>query len=159
MKLAEFAFEIGPRLFRPWARKAKYFVLIAIACTQIGGCCVYYLFIGTNVKKFLTHCLGEENCPSKEVCLVMILPIVIGINMIRNIRRLTLLSTISNGLQIAGIGIILYNISTKSWPEFPDRLPKIGEKIPQFFVSSLFIYEGISLVSILYLFNPSCDAI
>ncbi|XP_027196935.2 proton-coupled amino acid transporter 1-like [Dermatophagoides pteronyssinus] len=149
-ELAEFAFEIGPRLFRPWARKAKYFVLIAIACTQIGGCCVYYLFIGTNVKKFLTHCLGEENCPSKEVCLVMILPIVIGINMIRNIRRLTLLSTISNGLQIAGIGIILYNISTKSWPEFPDRLPKIGEKIPQFFVSSLFIYEGISLSMSLY---------
>lgn len=78
----------------------------------------------------------------------MILPIVIGINYIRNIRRLTFLSTISNFLQVAGIGIILYNLSTQPWPEFPHQLPKIGEKIPQFFVSSLFIFEGISLVCI-----------
>lgn len=91
---------------------------------------------------------GAEKSPSKEACLAMILPIVIVINYIRNIRRLTFLSTISNFLQVAGIAIILYNVFTQPWPEFPDRLPKIGEKIPQFFVSSLFIFEGISLVCI-----------
>ncbi|XP_046913565.2 proton-coupled amino acid transporter 1 [Dermatophagoides farinae] len=149
-ELAEFAFRIGPKLLRPWARIARYFVLVAIACTQIGGCCVYYLFIGTNVQKFLSQIYGTEKSPSKEACLAMILPIVIGINYIRNIRRLTFLSTISNFLQVAGIGIILYNLSTQPWPEFPDQLPKIGEKIPQFFVSSLFIFEGISLSMSLY---------
>ena len=52
----------------------------------------------------------------------------------------------ANVLQIAGLAIILYNLLSNEWSQFPDQLPAVGDKIPQFFVSSLFIFEGISVV-------------
>ena len=85
--------------------------------------------------------------PSKAVTLVMILPIVILINWIRNIRYLSYLSTLANILQVAGISVVLYNLFSVPIQDL-HRLPAVGDKIPQYFVTTLFIFEGSSVVCI-----------
>ena len=76
----------------------------------------------------------------------MILPVVICINWIRNIRYLAYLSTLSNVLQVVGITVVLYNFFSKPIQDL-SRLDPVGNKIPQYFVTTLFIYEGSSVVS------------
>lgn len=123
-------------------------VLSTVIATQIGGCCVYFTFIATNLEKFLINRMGKENAPKKEICLLLVLPLALAINCIRNIRHLTFFSTVSNFFQVAGLGIIFYHLFDQPLKD-PFRLPAVGdlEKIPKFFVSTLFIFEGISVVS------------
>ena len=103
-------------------------------------------------NQFLINQFGRDKAPKKEACLAMILPLAIGINCIRNIRHLTFFSTISNIFQVTGLGIIFYNLFSRPLEDL-GRLPEVGEKIPQFFVSTLFIYEGISVVSFEFCIN------
>lgn len=50
-KVAEYAFLIGPKALRRFSKVSRYVVLSALVATQIGGCCVYFLFISTNLQK------------------------------------------------------------------------------------------------------------
>lgn len=72
-----------------------------------------------------------------------------SINWIRNIRYLSYLSTLANVLQVFGISVVLYDLFSRPI-ESLDRLPKVGDKIPQFFVTTLFIFEGSSVSMSLY---------
>lgn len=150
-ELALYAFSFGPKPLRPWARTASLVVLSTVIATQIGGCCVYFTFIATNLEKFLINRMGKENAPKKEICLLLVLPLALAINCIRNIRHLTFFSTVSNFFQVAGLGIIFYHLFDQPLKD-PFRLPAVGdlEKIPKFFVSTLFIFEGISVSMSLY---------
>lgn len=147
-ELAEKTFLYGPKRLRSYSRTARIIVIITIVGTQVGACCVYYVFIATNLATFLANRFGP-NAPKESLCLLFILPIVIGINWIRNIRYLSYLSTLSNVLQVAGISIVVYNLVTMPIQSL-DRLPPVGDKIPQFFVTTLFIFEGSSVSMSLY---------
>ena len=46
-----YAFHYGPRPLRKYSRLTRRLVLAAIVITQIGGCCVYFTFIATNLEK------------------------------------------------------------------------------------------------------------
>lgn len=74
---------------------------------------------------------------------------VVAINWIRNIRYLSYLSTVANILQVAGISVVLYDLFSMPIGNL-DRLPAVGSKIPQFFVTTLFIFEGSSVSMSLY---------
>lgn len=44
-------FECGPPKLRPWANLMKLLVNIFICVTQLGFCCVYFVFISSNLKQ------------------------------------------------------------------------------------------------------------
>ncbi|KAH9402589.1 hypothetical protein TYRP_016119 [Tyrophagus putrescentiae] len=149
-EMAEYAFLLGPKRLRRFSKFARLAVIWTIVCTQVGACCVYYVFIATNFRKFLEHRIGDPSrLPSESICLVAILPVVVAINWIRNIRYLSYLSTVANILQVAGISVVLYDLFSMPIGNL-DRLPAVGSKIPQFFVTTLFIFEGSSVSMSLY---------
>lgn len=119
---------------------------MALTATQIGGCCVYFVFIGSNVEQFLANIYGLNNSLSKTQCFLLILPFLIGVNWVRSLKQLSYLSALSNFLMVASLGIIYYFLFSESIPSL-SRLPPVGKYIPESCVSTLFIYEGISVVS------------
>lgn len=147
--MAEYAFVNGPKRLQRYAKTARMVVITTIVGTQVGACCVYYVFIATNVQKFLDDRMGKDHSPSRSICLLIILPVVVGINWIRNIKYLSYMSALSNVLQVAGISVVLYNLFSKPIQDI-HRLPMMGDKIPQYFVTTLFIFEGSSVSMSLY---------
>lgn len=47
----EQCFENGPIKLRGWSRTMGHLVDIFICVTQLGFCCIYFVFISTNVKQ------------------------------------------------------------------------------------------------------------
>lgn len=86
---------------------------------------------------------------SLKLYLVIILPFIIAISFIKNIRHLSNASMVANVVQLASFGIIIYNLVTNVGQNgsINDRT-LFGQKIPQFFSTTMFTYEGITVVSV-----------
>lgn len=50
----ELCFRNGPRRLRPWSRFVKFVVNFFICLTQLGFCCIYFVFISTNFEQVST---------------------------------------------------------------------------------------------------------
>lgn len=111
---------------------------------QLGTCCVYIVFISTNIKSVADMYITELDVSIYMV--IFLLPLIL-INWIRNLKRLAPFSTVANGVTAVSFGIILYYIISDG-PTFEDRAP-VGEvqHFPLFFGTVLFALEAIGVVS------------
>ncbi len=83
---------------------------------------------------------------SIEIYLAILLPVLILLNFVKSIKNLSYASTIANVLQLVGLAIVVYNLVTDI-PSNPN-IKNVGTKLPLFFVTTLFIFEGITVVSL-----------
>lgn len=111
----------------------------------MGTCCVYVVFIATNVKDVMDIYLGVIDV--RLYMLVFLVPLIL-INWVRNLKYLAPFSTIANGITAISFGIILYFL-IHDGPTFEDR-DVVGEisHIPLFFGTVLFALEAIGVVCI-----------
>lgn len=47
----EQCFETGPEKIQKWSKGMKTLVNVFIVVTQLGFCCIYFVFISTNIKQ------------------------------------------------------------------------------------------------------------
>lgn len=111
----------------------------------IGCCCVYIVFVSENVKQVADFYL--EHQWDLRIYMALILPFLISLSLIRNLKYLAPFSMIANGLIAAGLGITFYYIFT-DLPSM-ENVPKIASvsQIPRFFGIVIFALEGIGVVS------------
>ncbi len=76
--------------------------------------------------------------------LLLILPFMILINFIKSIKHLSVASTCANVIQLASLIIIGYNLVIDV-PPITTRA-SFGDKLPLFFSTTVFTYEGITVV-------------
>ena len=126
--------------------------MVCLFLTQLGFCCAYALFVAKNLLQFAINLeFGHWNEGDVQIFLVIILPIMILLNFIKSIRHLAMGSTFANVIQLASLIIIVYNLVTDI-PPISERKP-IGNKLPQFVSTTVFTYEGITVVSGLLLLS------
>lgn len=112
----------------------------------LGCCCVYVLFVSQNLKQVVDNYTDKENHQDLRIYMVALLPILILMNLIRNLKYLSPLSMIANILVAVGMGITFYYIfndlpSINSAPWIVDV-----KHLPQFFGTAIFALEGIGVV-------------
>lgn len=114
---------------------------------QLGTCCVYVVFVATNITSILNLYLDEET-DVRLVMLCLLLPLLL-INSIRKLKYLAPFSTIANGVTMVSFAIILYYIFRE--PISFEGLEAVGElrNWPLFFGTVLFALEAIGVVSYL----------
>lgn len=119
-------------------------VNIFLLIYQLGTCCVYVVFVSTNIKSILDLYL-EEVTDVRLVMLVILLPLIL-INWVRNLKYLAPFSTIANLITMVSFGIILYYIFRE--PISLDGLEAVGEvrNWPLFFGTVLFALEAIGVI-------------
>nr|CAD7430353.1 unnamed protein product [Timema monikensis] len=137
------AMEEGPRLFRCCAPYSGHVVNVFLLIYQLGTCCVYVVFISTNIKE-----VCDVYLPPLDVRVFMVfllLPLIL-INWIRNLKLLAPFSTAANIITFVGFGIILYYLVTQV-ETLADKEP-LGElaHIPLFFGTVLFALEAIGVI-------------
>ncbi|KAF5271051.1 hypothetical protein FQR65_LT00470 [Abscondita terminalis] len=137
----EICFANGPTKLRFLAQYMRKTVNVILCLTQLGFCCVYFVFIGTNLKQILDY-YGFEYSVHMNMAFVFV-PILLSC-LVRNLKYLAPLSTLANVLMLLGIIITLYYCCQKPFSEV-QTVAKI-EQLPLFFGTALYSFEGIGLV-------------
>lgn len=139
------AFESGHSFFKRCATIARKLVVISIVLTQLGFCCVYFLFISRCLQQ-LCRMYDTQLVLDMRVALLIVLPVIIVGALIRNLKYLAPLSVFANVTMLCGVVIIIYN-SMWDLPPISTRTA-IGSwsGISLFIGTAIYTFEGISLV-------------
>ncbi|XP_055595085.1 proton-coupled amino acid transporter-like protein pathetic isoform X2 [Uranotaenia lowii] len=142
--VAETAFLAGPEGIRKYCRLARFIINLFLVLDLIGCCCIYLVFVGTNLKQvvdFYTH----SHYDVRYYILLLLAPLIL-INLIRQLKYLTPFSMIANVLIGVSVGITLYYIVT-DLPAFSERKAIADvHHMPMFFGTVIFALEGIGVV-------------
>ncbi|XP_069566177.1 proton-coupled amino acid transporter 1 [Brachyistius frenatus] len=141
-----------------WGRRTVNLFLII---TQLGFCCVYFVFLSDNVKQVVEAANATTlSChvnftnqtqvlvPSfdSRVYMLFFLPAFVLLVFTPNLKYLAPLSLIANLVMTASL-ILIYFYSLTNIP-YPINLPKVGraKDYPLFFGTAIFAFEGIGVV-------------
>lgn len=145
-EVAEAAFLAGPSSLRQWSKFAKAMTNLFLVIDLLGCCCVYIVFVSKSVKQVVDNYTAPEDHLDLRIYMVALLPLLILINLIRNLKYLSPLSMIANVLVATGMGVTFYYIFI-DLPPVSSR-PQIVSitELPTFFGTAIFALEGIGVV-------------
>lgn len=140
---AKAAFEEGPPPFRAVTAQIGHLVNIFLIIYQLGTCCVYIVFVSTNIKSVVD--IYIDPLPLEIYSAALLLPLIL-INWIRNLKLLAPFSTAANAITAISFSIIFYYI-IHDGPTFEER-EAVGEvrDYPLFFGTVLFALEAIGVI-------------
>lgn len=142
--IAETAFLAGPEALHKWSRFARFIINSFLIIDLIGCCCVYVVFVATNIKQLVDFYFAV-NVDVRVVMLCLLLPLLL-INLIRKLKYLAPFSMIANFLMAAGIGITMYYILHDLPPTTARPAIEEVKHWPMFFGTVIFALEGIGVV-------------
>ncbi|XP_054162250.1 neutral amino acid uniporter 4-like [Oppia nitens] len=148
-ELAEKVFENGPDRLQKFSKAFRIVVTSFLFVAQMGFCTTYYVFIASNIKQFSESVSTNGwSCVSIEYYLLIVLPFLVLISFIKNIKHLSIASMFGNVLQLVSFVIIIYNLVSQM-DNISDTV-LVSDKVPQFFSTTMFTYEGITVTMGLY---------
>ncbi|KAI9521287.1 hypothetical protein NQZ68_007601 [Dissostichus eleginoides] len=148
-----------------WLRRhsqwGKVTVNVFLIITQLGFCCVYFVFLSDNIKQVVEAANTTTfNChmnytnqtqvlvPSFDSRLYMLcfLPAVVLLVFVPDLKYLAPLSLVANIVMTASLILIYFYSLTNI--QYPIDLPKVGrlKDYPLFFGTAIFAFEGIGVV-------------
>ena len=143
-KTMELSFKSGPENLQKYSMQMKKLCNIFIVITQLGFCCIYFLFVGTNVKQFLDF---YGIVFDLHVLIAFTLIFIWLTALVTNLKFLVPFSFIAIILMMIGLAIT-YSYSVQNLPSPSERNYFSSlHKLPLFFGTSIYAFEGISLVS------------
>ncbi|XP_071855811.1 proton-coupled amino acid transporter-like protein acs [Bombus fervidus] len=140
---AEAALLEGPAPFRRFAKASTHTINAFLMVYQLGTCCVYTVFIATNLQLALKTYVSDIDV--RLYMLAILIPLIL-VNWIRNLKFLAPCSTVANFITFVSFGIILYYIFRE--PLSFENREVIGnvENFPLYFGTVLFALEAIGVV-------------
>ncbi|CAG2166710.1 unnamed protein product [Oppiella nova] len=128
-QLAEKALIEGPKRLRKYSNVSRLIVTVFLFSAQMENMDLQWG--GASIQLYL----------------LAILPFLILISFIKNIKHLSIGSMFGNVLQLVSFAIIIYNLVS----DVDEKETKLlGNKVPQFFSTTMFTYEGITVTMGLY---------
>ncbi|XP_063703102.1 proton-coupled amino acid transporter-like protein CG1139 [Culicoides brevitarsis] len=136
-------FENGPHKLQKYSKFMHQLVNLFLCITQLGFCCVYFVFVGSNVQQIFEY-FGIY-LSVQILMLIFLIPIWIPC-LITNLKYLVPFSTVANVCMISGLAFVIF-YSVQDLPSVKDReLFSSYEQLPLFFGTAIFAFEGIGLV-------------
>lgn len=137
------ALQQGPHFMRGAANSSALIVDIFLVVYQLGICCVYIVFVATNIEPVISQYIVEMNV--RLIMALLLIPLI-GINSIRNLKVLAPFSQVANVITFIGLGIVMYFIC-QELPPVSSR-PLVGD--PRnwnlFVGTTLFALEAVGVV-------------
>ncbi|CAH1099193.1 unnamed protein product [Psylliodes chrysocephalus] len=140
----ELCFEKGPPKMSRLSGFMRKLVNFCLCTTQLGFCCVYFVFISDNIKQVADY--HGYVADVHVIMAIIFVPILLPC-LVRNLKYLAPFSTLANFLMMGGIIIVLYYSTSSDLPPISERKYMAELKtIPLFFGTAVFAFEGIGLV-------------
>ncbi|XP_046389900.1 proton-coupled amino acid transporter-like protein CG1139 isoform X2 [Ischnura elegans] len=148
---AEEALREGPPFMRACAPYAGHIVNTFLLVYQLGTCCVYIVFVSSNLKDVMDYYVNPLEL--RVYMVILLLPFIL-INWVRNLKLLAPFSTVANFITMVGFGITLFYVLApaslgdhKGLPSI-DSLQAVGNiaDMPLFLGTVLFALEAIGVI-------------
>lgn len=142
--VAEAALMEGPSWCKHIAPYIVHVINTFLLIYQLGTCCVYVVFVASNIKSIADY-YTEEETDVRLFMLIILVPLIL-INWIRNLKFLAPFSTLANIITLVSFGIILYYIFRD--PVTVEGKQAVGslKEFPLFFGTVLFALEAIGVI-------------
>uniref|UniRef100_A0A8C8SWI6 Solute carrier family 36 member 1 n=1 Tax=Pelusios castaneus TaxID=367368 RepID=A0A8C8SWI6_9SAUR len=136
----------------------RYIVGFFLILTQLGFCCVYFVFLADNLKQVISAANGTSNdCHSNKTMvltptmdsrlfILSLLPFLVLLVYIRSLKFLSVFSMLANLAMLSSL-IMTYQFILMGVPD-PSNLPFVAgwKTYPLFFGTAIFAFEGIGVV-------------
>jgi proton-coupled amino acid transporter len=129
--------------------KLGWITNIFLCCTELGFCCVYFVFIAEHLVEMASDhdLLSTDDPASKHIMLAIILLPMWLSTFLGNLKLLLPLTVIANILMWAGILIIVYFTTCEGLPDSTERdYISSYTTWPLFFGTALYAFEGITFI-------------
>ncbi|XP_059079613.1 proton-coupled amino acid transporter 2-like isoform X2 [Tigriopus californicus] len=137
-----FATSQSPKL-RRFAKTAKSATNVFLCITQLGFCCVYFVFVSQNLKRVVDHHWQEMDY---HFYMALVLIPMLALCSVRNLKYLAPVSMFANIVQFVGLGIIMFYLVQdlpKTWER--KQFSSWGQ-LPLYFGTAIYAFEGIGVV-------------
>ncbi|CAI5444639.1 unnamed protein product [Caenorhabditis angaria] len=138
------AVEMGP----PWIKRHGYFfkqlVNVNMFISQLGFCCVYFVFMADNLEDFFNN--NTNIHLSKAVWMLILLIPMLSICSIRRLSILAPFAMAANFVYVVAVAIVLFFFLSNLKPV--SSLPWFGKltDLPLFFGTVMFAFEGVAVI-------------
>ncbi|XP_062548582.1 proton-coupled amino acid transporter-like protein CG1139 isoform X2 [Armigeres subalbatus] len=137
------SFETGPVGLRRYSRLARIVVNLFLVITQLGFCCVYFVFVAANLREVVGYYFFDLD--TRIYLLLLLVPMVL-LNLVKNLKFLTPVSLIAACLTVAGLACTFYYVlqdlpnthTVKPWASWA--------QLPLYFGTAVYAFEGIGIV-------------
>ena len=128
---------------RSFSSTARTVIDVFLCITQLGFCCVYFVFISQNMQQIFNHYYGEINY---HIYMAFILLPMLLLASIRNLKYLSPVSMLANILQFIGLGIIFYYLLQDMPYTWERKTFASWGQLPLYFGTAIYAFEGIGVV-------------
>ncbi|XP_028176120.1 proton-coupled amino acid transporter 4 [Ostrinia furnacalis] len=142
-EVVEDAFTSGPVPLRPYAKKMKRVINVFLVITQLGFCCVYFLFVATNLQD--TMHFFHINL-SVHTYLALLFPAILAVAMVKNLKYLTPVSLIASIMTAWGLVVTFYYILQDLPRTNTVKAFASWHQLPLYFGTAIYAFEGIGVV-------------
>uniref|UniRef100_A0A0K8SE28 Amino acid transporter transmembrane domain-containing protein n=1 Tax=Lygus hesperus TaxID=30085 RepID=A0A0K8SE28_LYGHE len=141
----EYCFEFGPKYYQKSSKIAGILVKIFIVITQLGFCCVFYVFVAESFAPVVSHYVTGHHF-SNATYIVCMFFVMMFICLIPYLKFLTPISLAGTVFLFTGI-IYIVGISCIDVPSLDTR-DYFGKAstYPLFFGTVVYAFEGIALI-------------
>ncbi|XP_054261216.1 proton-coupled amino acid transporter-like protein CG1139 isoform X3 [Macrosteles quadrilineatus] len=142
-EVCEHAFATGPQSVRNFSRIVRFVTNMFLVITQLGFCCVYFVFVAANLKDVVAHYWLDID--KHWYLLALLLPMIV-MNWINNLKWLTPVSLFAALLTSSGLGItFFYMLQGLPRTSTVQAFASWGQ-LPLFFGTAIYAFEGIGVV-------------
>ncbi|VVD00350.1 unnamed protein product [Leptidea sinapis] len=142
-EVVEDAFSVGPVIFRKYAKSIRNVVNVFLVITQLGFCCVYFLFVATNLQdtmQFFRIHMGVHSY------LALLFPPMVALGMLKNLKYLTPVSLIAAIMTAWGLMVTFYYILQDLPHTSTVKAFATWHQLPLYFGTAIYAFEGIGMV-------------
>ncbi|CAA9993173.1 unnamed protein product [Nesidiocoris tenuis] len=139
----EYCFEYGPKCYRKTSKLAGILVKVFIVITQLGFCCVFFVFVSDSISNVMT----EYGYEIPKVCFTLAMYcVMMAVCLIPHIKFLTPISLFGTICIFVGVVVIIV-LSCFGLPSFDSRQYFVSPSTwPLFFGTVVYAFEGIALI-------------
>ncbi|NXJ87604.1 S36A1 protein, partial [Corythaixoides concolor] len=143
------------RTHSSWGRRVVEFFLVV---TQLGFCCVYFVFIADNLRQVVSTANGTTNdcnlnrtvssttTMDSRLYILSLLPFMVLLTFIQNLKVLSVVSMLANAAMLGSL-VVIFQYIVRNIPD-PSDLPLAAtwNTYALFFGTAIFAFEGIGVV-------------
>uniref|UniRef100_A0A146M014 Proton-coupled amino acid transporter 4 n=1 Tax=Lygus hesperus TaxID=30085 RepID=A0A146M014_LYGHE len=143
---AQAAFEEGPEMLRWLAPYMPFVTKFLFLFGIVGGCCIYIVFISSNLKAVADHFLDPAYHFHVRWYMFAHLPPLVILSWIRNLKFLAPLSSIGTVLTFIGFGIVFFYMVQDLPPISTREATGSLSGLTFFFVTVMFSLEAMPVI-------------
>ncbi|XP_072390234.1 proton-coupled amino acid transporter-like protein acs isoform X1 [Diabrotica undecimpunctata] len=143
-EVVENSFKTGPEFLQKYSSLAKSLINIFLCITQLGFCCVYFVFVAVNLHDIIKYFWLDIGTP--WYLLFLLAPMVM-LNCVRSLKYLTPASLFASIATCMGLVITFFYIFQGGLPDTSTiKAFSSWKQLPLYFGTAIYAFEGIGVV-------------